>query len=94
MKRLIITLCAAVMLALCGPFLLTPSGEYQYLEYTVHTGDTVWSICETYYDCQTKTMQEFVYEVQQKNTLTGKHIRPGQKLMIPLWVRVKEESSR
>lgn len=65
----------------------SPAGEYQYLTYTVHAGDTVWAIAEKYYPAQAKNFNEFVYEVQQHNRLMGRHIHPGQKLEIPLWVK-------
>lgn len=69
-----------------------PAGEYQYLLYTVHTGDTVWSIAEKYADAQCKPFNEFTFEIQQHNRLAGRHIYPGDKLEIPLWVRVKEKN--
>lgn len=84
------------MLLLIGMCLMdfTPAGEYQNITYTVHTGDTVWHIAEKYASCQAKTFEEFVYEISEKNKLAGRHIYPGDKLIIPLWVRARGEEEK
>ena len=82
-------LLVAVLAAAC--FMeFNPDGEYQYLSHTVQTGETVWEIAEQYAPAQTKTFNEFVFEIQEKNQLAGKYIHPGDKLVIPMWVRAKK----
>mgnify|MGYP000130255772 FL=1 len=68
-----------------------PAGHMDEITYTVHTGDTVWHIAEKYIDCQVKPLNEFVFEINERNHLQGKYIRPGDKLIIPLWTRAKGE---
>lgn len=68
-----------------------PAGHMDEITYTVHTGDTVWHIAEKYMDCQVKPLNEFVFEISERNQISGKHIYPGDKLIIPLWTRVKGE---
>ena len=65
------------------------NGEYQYVTHTVQTGETVWHIAERLADCQSKPFNEFIYEISEKNNLQGKFIKPGDVLIIPLWVRAK-----
>ena len=80
---------AAVLAAVC--FMeFNPAGEYQYINHTVQTGETVWGIAEQYAPAQAKTFNEFVFEIQDKNRLAGKYIRPGDVLVIPMWVRAKK----
>lgn len=81
----LILLCAM----LCCLMSFSPDGEYQYVTHTVQTGETVWEIAERLADCQCKPFNEFVYEISEKNNLQGKYIRPGDVLIIPLWVRVR-----
>ena len=79
----------AVVLIVC--FMeFNPDGEYQYITHTVQTGETVWCIAERLADCQSKPFNEFVFEISQKNNLAGKFIKPGDVLIIPLWVRAKK----
>lgn len=88
MKNYVIAALIVVATCLC---IIEPPGRYDYIEHTVRPGQTVWEICERYYPAQAHCLQEFVYETQKINKLEGKYIRPGQRLTIPLWVRVKEE---
>ena len=76
----------ALVMAVC--FMeFNPSGEYQYITHTVQTGQTVWEIAEQYAPAQSKSFNEFVFEIQDKNKLQGKYIQPGDQLTIPLWVK-------
>lgn len=83
-----IKLLLAIVIAVC--FMeFNPDGEYQYITHTVQTGETVWCIAERLADCQCKPFNEFVFEISEKNNLQGKFIKPGDVLIIPLWVRAK-----
>lgn len=68
-----------------------PAGHVDEIVYTVHTGDTVWAVAERYADCQVKTLNEFVFEISERNQLSGKQIYPGDKLVIPLWTRAEAQ---
>ncbi|MBR4908825.1 MAG: LysM peptidoglycan-binding domain-containing protein [Acidaminococcaceae bacterium] len=84
---------AAVLVTLCAGMCwmwMDPEGDVTDITYTVQTGDTVWAIAEVYADCQCKPFGEFVFDIQQRNNLAGKYIRPGDKLVIPLWTRAKK----
>ncbi len=91
MLKLVATL--ALIIATCL-WDFNPAGHMDEITYTVHTGDTVWHIAEKYASCQAKTFEEFVYEISEKNKLAGRHIYPGDKLIIPLWVRARGEEEK
>lgn len=55
-----------------------------YIQHTVQAGETVWAIAESYADSQRKPFNEFVYDIQSENKLAGKHIHPGDVLVIPM----------
>ena len=69
---------------------MEPETETSYLQHTIQTGETVWEIAEKYSDRQRKPLNEFVYSIQQENTLTGRYIHPGDVLVIPLAVPVQK----
>lgn len=85
------TFLAVTAMALCMCFMsMNPEGEVTNITYTVQTGDTVWAIAEKYADCQAKPFNEFVWMIGDRNNLAGKYIRPGDRLIIPLWTRAKK----
>ncbi len=88
MTRLIVVL---LLIAATCLWDFNPAGHVDEIVYTVHTGDTVWAVAERYADCQVKTLNEFVFEISERNQLSGKHICPGDKLVIPLWTRAKAQ---
>lgn len=88
MTRLIVVL---LLIAATCLWDFNPAGHVDEIVYTVHTGDTIWAVAERYADCQAKTFEEFVFEISERNKLSGKHIYPGDKLIIPLWTRAKEK---
>jgi LysM repeat protein len=48
--------------------------------YTVHAGDTLWGIAVAHFAGDPR---EGVWELQERNHLTGVTIRPGQVLLVP-----------
>ena len=82
---------AMVMAAACVCYMsMDPEGEVTNITYTVQTGDTVWAIAEQFADAQAKPFNEFVWMIGERNNLAGKFIRPGDRLVIPLWTRAKK----
>ncbi|MBR1590401.1 MAG: LysM peptidoglycan-binding domain-containing protein [Acidaminococcaceae bacterium] len=69
---------------------MEPELDVTDITYTVQTGDTVWAIAERYADTQVKPFHEFVFEIQSRNNLAGKYIKPGDQLVIPLYTRAKK----
>ncbi len=88
MTRLIVVL---LLIAATCLWDFNPAGHVDEIIYTVHTGDTVWAVAERYADYQVKTLNEFVFEISERNQLSGKHIYPGDKLVIPLWTRAEAQ---
>ena len=83
----------AAMLVLCIGMcymVMDPELYVTDITYTVQTGDTVWAIAERYAGAQVKPFNEFVYEIQSRNELAGKYIKPGDQLVIPLYTRAKK----
>ena len=89
MKHFLIGLFTTLAVGMCA-MAMNPEGDVTDITYTVQTGDTVWAIAEQYADAQVKPFNEFVFEIQQRNNLAGKYIRPGDQLIIPLWTRAKK----
>lgn len=82
---------AMVMAVACVCYMsMDPEGDVTDITYTVQTGDTVWAIAEQFADCQAKPFNEFVWMIGERNNLAGKFIRPGDRLVIPLWTRAKK----
>jgi LysM repeat protein len=48
--------------------------------YVVRPGDTLWTIAASHY---VGDPREAVWEIEQRNGLTGPLIRPGQRLVLP-----------
>lgn len=88
LKRIVTMLLLIVAMCLWD---FNPAGHVDEIVYTVHTGDTIWAVAERYADCQVKSLGEFVFDISERNKLSGKHIYPGDKLVIPLWTRAKGE---
>ena len=87
MKKMLAVM--AVVLCMCY-MTMEPEGEVTDITYTVQTGDTVWAIAEQFADAQAKPFNEFVWMIGERNNLAGKFIRPGDRLVIPLWTRAKK----
>ena len=66
--------------------------------YTVHPGDTIWGIAETYLQKNTGTRRyileykEGIYENNPWLVDRGGLIRPGDKLTLTYWVKSEEET--
>lgn len=48
--------------------------------YTVQAGDTLWTIAAAH---SSGDVREEIWNLEQRNHLTGGLIRPGQKLVVP-----------
>ena len=82
---------AMVMAVACVCYMsMDPEGDVTDITYTVQTGDTVWAIAEQFADAQAKPFNEFVWMIGERNNLAGKFIRPGDRLVIPLWTQAKK----
>lgn len=87
MKKVLMAL--VVVTCMCY-MVMDPELDVTDITYTVQTGDTVWAIAERYADTQVKPFNEFVFEIQSRNDLAGKYIKPGDQLVIPLYTRAKK----
>ena len=56
------------------------SGAAPETRYTVQPGDTLWAIAEAHYAGDAR---EAVWEIQERNDLSGATINPGQVLVLP-----------
>lgn len=66
-------------------FTMRPQGSETYEDNRLHavmSGDTLWSIANTYKD-DSQTTGEFVYEIRKINSLKNSMINVGDLLIIP-----------
>lgn len=56
-----------------------------YTSIEVHSGDTLWSIANTYCDSNFDSMNAYISEVKSINSLTQEQIIAGQYLIIPYY---------
>jgi LysM repeat protein len=76
-RLLLITLvAAAVWVGLARP----SEGAGREQVYVVRPTDTLWSIAAAHYPGDPR---EGIWELQQRNGLSGTTIRPGQRLVLP-----------
>lgn len=63
-----------------------PEARYKY--YTsiqLHSGDTLWSIAETYMTDEYEDIYEYIDEVMEINHLGSDHLQAGSKLCVPYY---------
>ena len=84
--RVMEIIIVATLLFIGGNMMSRPDTTTIYTRHTVQAGDTVWAIAERYADRQVKPFNEFVYNIQSENKLTGRYIQPGDVLIIPMAV--------
>ena len=64
---------------------LSTSDKY-YKSITISNHDTLWSIAEQYMDAEHyDSIQDYIDEVRQMNSLTGDFIHYGEYLVIPYY---------
>ena len=57
------------------------SANYSEVEYTVQTGDTLWSIAEQYANVH-QDLREYVYKIKQVNNISTSNLEVGQTIII------------
>lgn len=90
LKRLLISigfllLLIAVVFIFCGAKRGTNKAptKIEYIEYTVESGDTLWSIANQVYGNSYDTRRG-VYDIREHNNLTDCTIRPNDTILIPI----------
>jgi len=56
--------------------------ETRYVTVTVKSGDTLWTIAESFYD--KGDIRKHIYNIKKANNMKSCEIFPGNKLIIPL----------
>lgn len=92
------TLKLFLLIAACLAALIWCTGgtglrmEQQNKLHVVKAGQTIWGIATEYMPQQNKTwdIRELIYDIGKANKLHNYQIQPGQQLVIPLMVEIKE----
>lgn len=79
---IMIGLCVAGFTALTGLNTSVALTKQTYTQVQVASGDTLWSIADTYKDENTDT-RKAVYEICQVNDIQASDLHPGMVLSIP-----------
>ncbi|MDO4920956.1 MAG: LysM peptidoglycan-binding domain-containing protein [Phascolarctobacterium sp.] len=87
---LVIAALLAAMIFVTGGRGVKYAAEQRY--HTVAAGQTVWGIATKYLPEQDRTrdVRELMYEIGKRNGLNNYSIQPGDVLVIPLEVEIKE----
>lgn len=89
-ERTAIELLMVATMLFIGVFtLFQPATQISYVRHTVQAGETVWQIAENFSGQQIKPLNEFSWMISKENGLEGKHIHPGDQLLIPLVKEVR-----
>lgn len=60
--------------------------EYKYYKSVeVHSGDTLWTIAQTYMNDDYASVQEYIDEVQKINGISGENITAGHCVVVPYY---------
>lgn len=89
MKK-VTSLILLILVAICFTSFCNPDTETKLVTVTVHTGDTLWGICDRVgnrYNPK-QDVREIIYYARKQNRFdTNLLILPGQKLIIPVEVK-------
>jgi Tfp pilus assembly protein FimV len=89
MKKVLLCIC----ILLYGGLLIALDVEHgaakgerpEGLVYIVEPGDTLWSIAERHREqAGVRDVRELVYALRQFNDLDSTHLKPGQRLIVPM----------
>ncbi|MDQ0161838.1 cell division suppressor protein YneA [Aeribacillus alveayuensis] len=73
---------------LLGVLALSYTGERQdlsnYIEVTIHEGESIWNIAEQYESVYGLDKIEFIKWVEENNDLTNLTLKPGDTVVIPI----------
>ncbi len=64
------------------------SNQHFYKYFTnieVNSGDTLWSIANTYKDDHYRSTRAYIQEVKRMNNLTSDHIQAGTHIIVPYY---------
>jgi hypothetical protein len=69
-----------------------PEAQVEVVSYTVHHGDTLWSIANHYAPEHIKDIREFMWQICQDDRnqnlfKAGRLLQPGDHLLIPLSIK-------
>ena len=88
----VMTICFAISLSFsAGSFLSnakdysTPTEYKYYASIPVEEGDTLWSIAETHMGAHYDSVDDYIKELRQINSLSGEKITTGMYLVVPYY---------
>lgn len=55
----------------------------------IEKGDSLWTIAQTYYSEENRSMKAYIEEIKKCNHLSGNEIKEGHNLIIPYYEKVK-----
>ncbi|HWO74407.1 MAG TPA: LysM peptidoglycan-binding domain-containing protein [Bacillus sp. (in: firmicutes)] len=80
----ILFLVVAWLLAFAYIQLITDSTTDQYKTITISSGDTLWEIALEHQQEAGYSIPDFIAWVEEQNQITGRDIRPGDQIIIPI----------
>lgn len=92
--RFLLALIAAIVVAvsITGSVDAVQSTQpVEVITYTVHRGDTLWTIADRYTE-QGEDIREFMWQIcqddrNQKLFQAGRYLQPGDKILIPISIK-------
>lgn len=95
MMRFLMVLLAAVIVTLSttgSVDAIQQPKQVEVISYTVHRGDTLWSIANDYATENTSDIREFMWQICQDERnhnlfQAGRYLKPGDQILIPLIIK-------